>query len=90
MGNFLKTWMAALAAVALAVAQAAQAEPATPQPAGRAKRTVLHFDDDSIRGDITRPDGELVQAPRKVSESSLLRIRQSFLDRALAGAVRGH
>lgn len=60
------------------------------QPASRSRRTVLHFDDDSIRGDLTRPDGELVQAPRKVEESSLLRVRRSFIDRALAGAARGH
>jgi hypothetical protein len=55
----------------------------------RPKRTVLHFDDDSIRGDLTRPDGELVQAPRRVAEGSLVRLRRSFLDRALASAVRG-
>lgn len=54
-----------------------------------AKRTVLHFEDDSIRGDLTRPDGELVQAPRRVAEGSLVRLRKSFIDRALGGAVRG-
>ena len=58
-------------------------------PARHEKRTVLHFDDDSIRGDLTRPDGELVQAPRRVSYGSLVRLRKSFVDRALAGVVRG-
>lgn len=53
------------------------------------KRTVLHFDDDSIRGDLTRPDGELVQAPKRVSHGSLVRLRKSFVDRSLAGVVRG-
>lgn len=53
------------------------------------KRTVLHFEDDSIRGDLTRPDGELVQAPRRVAEGSLVRLRRSFTDRALGGAIRG-
>jgi hypothetical protein len=38
---------------------------------------------------LTRPDGELVQAPRRVAEGSLVRLRRSFLDRALASAVRG-
>jgi len=97
MENLVKQWaVAALTAVALSTAAAGAAdeqpraaEQQGPQPSSRGKRTVLHFDDDSIRGDITRPDGELVQAPRKVSESSLLRIRQSFMDRALAGAARG-
>jgi hypothetical protein len=53
-----------------------------PQSAAK-KRTVLHFGEDDIRGDITRPDGELVQAPRKAREDSLLRVRRSFADRAL-------
>jgi len=30
-----------------------------------------------------------VQAPRKVSEPSLLRVRRSFVDRALAAPLRG-
>ena len=34
-------------------------------------------------------DGELVQAPRRVAEGSLLRMRRSFIDRALSGAARG-
>jgi hypothetical protein len=50
---------------------------------------VIHFGEDDIRGDITRPDGELVQAPRKMTEGSLLRMRRSFVDRALSGAARG-
>jgi hypothetical protein len=53
------------------------------------KRTVLRFGEDDIRGDLTRPDGELVQAPRKPQQQSLLRVRRNFLDRALAGAQRG-
>ncbi|GAC1553128.1 MAG: hypothetical protein NVS2B9_18240 [Myxococcales bacterium] len=74
-----------------------QASPARSGQAGErgegaartSKRTVLHFEDDSIRGDLTRPDGELVQAPRRVAEGSLVRLRKSFTDRALGGAVRG-
>ena len=64
-------------------AQASDRAPARP------RRTVIHFGEDDIRGDITRPDGELVQAPRRVSEGTLLRIRRSFIDRALSGAARG-
>jgi hypothetical protein len=54
------------------------------------RRTVLHFGEDDIRGDITRPDGELVQAPRKAHEDSLLRVRRSFADRALAAPLGEH
>jgi hypothetical protein len=83
------------AAVAVSGALAATPSDATPvqqraeQPPARPRRTVIHFGEEDIRGDITRPDGELVQAPRRVSDGTLLRIRRSFIDRALSGAVRG-
>ena len=88
-------WALVLASAAASGALAAdrpQSRPAaqTSEPApARPRRTVIHFGEDDIRGDITRPDGELVQAPRRVSEGTLLRIRRSFIDRALSGAARG-
>jgi hypothetical protein len=87
----LKNVVVAAAAAAFIVAGAAAAKEAdarqsTPQ---RPRRTVLHFGEDDIRGDITRPDGELVQAPRKVAEPSMLRVRRSFVDRALAAPLQG-
>jgi hypothetical protein len=69
--------------------RAASAQKAAEQPPARPRRTVIHFGEDDIRGDITRPDGELVQAPRRVAEGTLLRMRRSFIDRALSGAARG-
>ena len=77
---------AAVLSAGSAVAAQTPAREPTPQ---RPRRTILHFGDDDIRGDITRPDGELVQAPRKVSEPSLLRVRRSFVDRALAAPLQG-
>ena len=90
-----KSWGILLAAAissGAAAAEAVKAAPAqerTDQPTARPRRTIIHFGEDDIRGDITRPDGELVQAPRRVAEGSLLRMRRSFIDRALAGAARG-
>jgi hypothetical protein len=90
-----KLWGVVLAAAVssgAAAGEAAKAAPAqqrTDQPAARPRRTIIHFGEDDIRGDITRPDGELVQAPRRVAEGSLLRMRRSFIDRALSGAARG-
>ena len=84
--------LAALLATGAAAEEAAKAAPAqqrSDQPAARPRRTIIHFGEDDIRGDITRPDGELVQAPRRVAEGSLLRMRRSFIDRALSGAARG-
>jgi hypothetical protein len=83
-----RLFLAALAAAALAAGPAAADEAGARQPA-RPRRTILHFGEDDIRGGITRPDGELVQAPRRVSEQSLLRVRRSFMDRALAASLHG-
>ena len=89
-----RLWGIVLASV-LATGASAEAVKAAPaqersdQPAARPRRTIIHFGEDDIRGDITRPDGELVQAPRRVAEGSLLRMRRSFIDRALSGAARG-
>jgi len=47
------------------------------------KNTVLDFDEDTIQGDLTRPDGELVDAKRRVSHSNLVRVRESFRDQVL-------
>jgi len=87
----LKNVIVAVAAAAvLGAGGAAAAEAAGRAPAAqRPRRTILHFGEEDIRGDITRPDGELVQAPRKVSEPSLLRVRRSFVDRALAAPLQG-
>ena len=90
-----KLWGVVLAAALAGGAAAEEAVKAAPaqqrsdQPAARPRRTIIHFGEDDIRGDITRPDGELVQAPRRIAEGSLLRMRRSFIDRALSGAARG-
>lgn len=84
-----RAWMAAVAVAVAALGARAADNGSTVARAPQNRRTVLHFGEDDIRGDITRPDGELVQAPRKVAESSLLRVRRNFLDRALAAPARG-
>jgi len=85
-----RTMLAVAAAAVIGAGAAAAKEAGGAQPAPqRPHRTILHFGEDDIRGGITRPDGELVQAPRKVSEASLLRVRRSFVDRALAAPLSG-
>ncbi|HYY53440.1 MAG TPA: hypothetical protein VE755_11235 [Myxococcales bacterium] len=86
----LKSAVVAAAAAALVAGTAAAREADSRQPVPqRPRRTILHFGEEDIRGDITRPDGELVQAPRKVAEPSMLRVRRSFVDRALAAPLQG-
>jgi hypothetical protein len=81
-----RTILAFAAAAALSGSQAAAKEATGSQ---RPRRTILHFGEEDIRGGIKRPDGELVQAPRKVAEPSLVRVRRSFVDRALAAPLAG-
>ena len=50
------------------------------------KKTVINFEDDTIQGDLTRPDGEYVDARRKVQHSNLIKIREDFRDEVLRSA----
>lgn len=42
------------------------------------KKTVVSFDDDTIDGDLTRPDGAYVESRKRVRHSNLIRIRENF------------
>jgi hypothetical protein len=47
------------------------------------KKTVVSFDDDTIDGNLTKPDGEYVEARKKVRHSNLIRIRENFREKIL-------
>ncbi|AKU91308.1 adventurous gliding motility protein CglF [Vulgatibacter incomptus] len=47
------------------------------------KHTEINFEDDTIQGDLTRPDGELVDAKGKVTHSNLVKVRDTFRDQVL-------
>jgi len=51
------------------------------------KKTVINFDDDTIQGDLTRPDGEYVEARKKVSHSNLIKIREEWRDKLKQAAA---
>jgi hypothetical protein len=76
----------------------APAQPPAPKaPAGKAApagggsednvqykaKTVYDFEDDTVEGDLQRPDGELVDSMRKVKHSSLIEIRKDFIPEML-------
>lgn len=48
-----------------------------------AKTTEINFEDDTIEGDLTKPDGEYVEARKTVKHSNLIRIREEFKDKVL-------
>ena len=47
------------------------------------KKTVINFEDDTIEGDLTKPDGEYVEARKKVKHSNLIRVREDFQDKVM-------
>ena len=44
---------------------------------------VINFEDDTISGDLTKPDGEYVESRKKVNHTNLIRIREEFKDKVL-------
>lgn len=42
------------------------------------KKTIINFDDDTIDGDLTRPDAVFLEARKKLRHSNLIRIREDF------------
>jgi hypothetical protein len=65
-----------------------KAAPAAAAPAGddnvqyKAK-TVYDFEDDTVEGDLARPDGELISSQKKAEHSSLIEIRKDFIPEML-------
>ncbi|HET6439409.1 MAG TPA: adventurous gliding motility protein CglF [Anaeromyxobacter sp.] len=73
----------------LALPLAVRAADPTP-PAGAAppkveyeKKTVINFEDDTIEGDLKRPDGEYVEARKRVDHSNLIKIRENWHDKVM-------
>jgi hypothetical protein len=73
--------LALLAAPALAFAQQKGDKPAP--RVEYEKKTVINFEDDTIEGDLKRPDGEYVEARRRVNHSNLIKIREDWRDKVM-------
>ena len=77
-----------LAALMLPLAALAQDRKAAPEPKIEyEKKTVINFDDDTIQGDLTRPDGEYVEARKRVNHSNLIKIREEWRDKVKQAAA---
>jgi len=79
----MRAW--SLALVLLAAPGAAVAQEAD-KPAPRVeyeKKTVINFEDDTIEGDLKRPDGEYVEARRRVNHSNLIQIREDWREKVM-------
>ena len=49
-------------------------------------KTVYDFDDDTVEGDLVRPDGEFVDSRKAAKHSSLIKIRENFIPEMLKSA----
>ena len=81
-------WKSLLAALVLAtsalVSRLAWAAPKAGDPAATyEKKTVINFEDDTISGDLTRPDGEYIEGRKTVQHSNLIRVREEFRAKVL-------
>jgi len=79
----MRAWPLALFLLAAPGVASAQE---TGKPAPRVeyeKKTVINFEDDTIEGDLKRPDGEYVEARRRVSHSNLIQIREDWRDKVM-------
>ena len=77
--------LAAALAAAPALAQDASAKSGSNEKAARgaAKAQSIDFEEDTIEGDLTRPDGEYVEARSRVKHSNLIRIREDFEEKVM-------
>lgn len=69
--------------VVFAVALLASASFAQDKNVTYKKQTEYSFEDDTIEGDLTKPDGEYVEARKKVKHSNLIKIREEFKDKVM-------
>ena len=75
--------MIAAAALALAMGALAQEQPPADKNVKYAKTTTINFEDDTIEGDLTKPDGEYIEARKKAQHSNLIRVREDFEDKVM-------
>ena len=47
------------------------------------KHTVVDFGDDTIEGDLTKPDGQYLESRKRLRHERLIRVRQSFRQEVL-------
>lgn len=89
-GSAMKVWMIVIPAALLLLCLAGIAMAEDTPPAGGGgdtiykKKTVYDFEDDTITGDLTKPDGEYIDARRKVKHQNLIKIREDFKEKVLS------
>ena len=73
----------ALILLALSLAPTAFAQDKGEGNVRYARQTEINFEDDTIEGDLSKPDGEYVEARKKVKHSNLIKIREDFKEEVM-------
>jgi hypothetical protein len=83
MEGCMKTLLVVLAFIVGPAAFAEEPETVTEGGNRFVKTTVIDFEGDTIEGDLSRPDGEYVEARKTVKHSNLIRIREEFKEKVM-------
>ena len=77
------TKLIAIAVLAVSSVALAQGKKGGDENVRYNKTTQINFEDDTIEGDLTKPDGEYVEARKKVKHSNLIKVREEFKDKVM-------
>lgn len=72
-----------VATFALAGTATAEDKKSGNESARPSRTTTINFEDDTIEGDLSRPDGEYVEGRKAVKHSNLIRIREEFKQKVM-------
>ncbi len=72
-----------LTAIGIVWGSSAWAQDASSADVVYEENTVLTFDDDTIDGSLSRPDGQYLESRKKLRHERLIRVRRSFRNRLL-------
>ena len=75
-----------LTATGTAALAQSKAAPAAGGDVTYKSKTVYDFDDDTVEGDLVRPDGEFVDTRKGAKHSSLIKIRENFIPEMIKSA----
>ena len=81
--TLLAAWARGALVVALATPGLALAQDEGEAGVIYQKKTIVNFDEDTIDGDLTRPDAAYVESRKRVRHSNLIRIREDFREKVL-------
>jgi hypothetical protein len=75
--------LALVATLGLAGTASAEDKKSGTDSAHPSRTTTINFEDDTIEGDLSRPDGEYVEGRKAVKHSNLIRIREEFKQKVM-------